>query len=121
MKLSQIKIRDGSHIDQIQFVLSVGKQTIELSRHGDQGGHQHQYNVSDGHRVTKIEVWSGIAVNALRFTTDKGDVSRNTFSDTSKVVFAPPNRHLIGLKVKSSKIINMLSFIWWISDNEKFK
>ena len=116
MKLSQIKIRDGSHTDQIQFVLSVGNQTIELSRHGGQGGDQNQYNVPDGHRVTKIEVWSGIAVNALRFTTDKGDVSiifGNTYSPTSKVVFAPPNGHLTGLKGKSSKIINMLSFIYF--------
>ena len=129
MRLKQIKIRCGSHIDQIQFVLTDGKQLLELSRHGGQGGVQHEYNVPDGHRVTKIEIWSEEAVNALRFTTDKGDVSKifgNIFSqikffgrklpNTSKVVLAPLNGYLIGLKGKSSSIIKMISFIWFIPD-----
>ena len=130
MRLKQIKIRsDSSHIHQIQFVLTDGKQILELSRHGGQGGVQHEYNVQDGHRVTKIEIWSKEAVDALRFTTDKGDVSKifgNTFSlpkfflrktpITIKVVLAPLDGYLIGLKGKNSSIINMISFIWFIPE-----
>jgi len=69
MRVSRINIRCGSHIDQIQLVLTDGIQTVELSRHGAIGGSELNYTVPDGHRITKIEVWSEKALDALRFTT----------------------------------------------------
>jgi hypothetical protein len=126
MRVSQVNIKFGSHIDQIQLVLSDGIEKLELASHGgDGGGSVVQYKVPDGHRITKVEVWSGKGVSALRFTTDKGDMSKifgQTYFDSNnvesvslKVVTAPQNGHLIGLEGKSSKVINMIRFVWLIS------
>ena len=126
MRVDQIKIRCGSHIDKIQLILIDDiwyNSKAYLLPHGGDGGSEFNYYVPYGHYITKIEIWHRSAVNALRFTTNKGDVSqifgKNDYPDDKyNIVYAPNNSHLIGLKGKSSKILNMVTFIWLKSELE---
>jgi len=65
MRVSRINIRCGSHIDQIQLVLTDGIQTVELSRHGGIGGSELNYTVPDGHRITKTSKSPSLALQNI--------------------------------------------------------
>ena len=119
VQVTQINLRFGACIDQIQMILSDGIKIIESRPHGGNGGIETQYQVPFGHRITQIEVWSTHAIDALRFTTNNDEKSKifgtiyNKISENINIVKAPLNTHLIGIKGKNSSILNMISFVWF--------